>query len=72
MCNYTYYKSLQQAQMQRRQQWHSLFVHVPPFEVIPADEQLRFAANLLDVLAAALSPVAEPFSLPPAVYPVLA
>ena len=72
VCNYTYYMSLKMAQAQRAQQWHTLFVHVPPFEVIPADAQLRFAANLLDVLAAALSPAVEAFRMPPAVYPVLA
>ena len=51
VCNFTYYKSLKLAHANH---WHSLFVHVPPFAVIPADTQLRFAANLLDVLAATI------------------
>jgi pyrrolidone-carboxylate peptidase len=61
VCNYTYYNSLRVAQTNK---WHSLFVHVPPFAVIPADTQLRFAANLLDVLAATiLAQIAGPSHL---------
>jgi pyroglutamyl-peptidase len=69
VCNFTYYCSLRQAEAQREQQWQSLFVHVPPFEVIPAASQLRFAASLLDALAAMLSPGFAPFRMQPAVFP---
>lgn len=39
--------------MQRGVRWHSLFVHVPPFEVIGKEEQLSFLADLLEQLSVA-------------------
>lgn len=67
VCNYTLYRSLQQCQQRQQQQlkltdgsghhsgnWHALFVHVPPFEVIPKQEQLAFASNLLRLVHHAL------------------
>jgi len=32
----------------------TLFLHVPPFEIIPLTEQLEFVAELIDVLATLL------------------
>lgn len=57
VCNYTFYKSLQQSQRNSKQKWHSLFVHVPPFEVLGPEQQLSMAAAVLDGIAAAVSPV---------------
>ncbi len=57
VCNYTFYKSLQQSQRNSKQKWHSLFVHVPPFEVLGPEQQLSMAAAVLDSIAAAVSPV---------------
>jgi pyrrolidone-carboxylate peptidase len=58
VCNYTFYSSLRQCSLHakgRPSTWYSLFVHVPPFSIISADKQIRFAANLLDVIAATMS-----------------
>ena len=58
VCNYTYYKSLQQSQrVSSKQKWHSVFIHVPPFEMIAPEDQLTMAGAILDSIAAALSPV---------------
>jgi hypothetical protein len=53
VCNYTYYCSLRQAQTRGVRNWHSLFVHFPPFAIIGRQEQLSFAAELLDALMVA-------------------
>lgn len=44
LCNYLYYISLTSC---AQKNWHSLFVHVPPFNVIPKDTQLDFIHALL-------------------------
>ncbi len=63
VCNYTLYRSLAQCQqhcqrLQRLQRadgrWHALFVHVPPFDVIPKAEQLEFASDLLRLVRRAV------------------
>lgn len=54
VCNYTLYCSLRQCSQHskgRASKWHALFVHVPPFSVVSAEKQIRYAAKLLDVLA---------------------
>ncbi|RRT75292.1 hypothetical protein B296_00023127, partial [Ensete ventricosum] len=48
VCNYVYYHSLWLAEQHG---FDSLFVHVPPFETIHRESQMRFVACLLDVLA---------------------
>ncbi|RZS01995.1 hypothetical protein BHM03_00031956 [Ensete ventricosum] len=48
VCNYVYYHSLWLAEQHG---FDSLFVHVPPFETINRESQMRFVACLLDVLA---------------------
>ena len=57
VCNFTFYKSLQQSQRNSKQKWHSLFVHVPPFEVMGPEQQLSMAAAILDSIAAVVAPV---------------
>ena len=58
VCNWTYYKSLQQSQQQdSKQKWHSVFVHVPPLEMAGPEQQLRMAAAILDSMAASVTPV---------------
>ena len=54
VCNYTYFASLHAAARRRQsgeQSWDALFVHLPPLEVFPHDEQLRFVCCLLADLA---------------------
>ncbi|URE09126.1 Pyroglutamyl peptidase [Musa troglodytarum] len=48
VCNYVYYHSLRFAEQHG---FDSLFVHVPPFETINKESQMKFVACLLDVLA---------------------
>ena len=57
VCNYTLYRSIQQSQRNSKQKWHSLFIHVPPFEVMGPEQQLSMAAAMLDSIAAAVAPV---------------
>ena len=49
LCNYIYFRSLQLCSIVPN--WHALFVHVPPLEVIGQDEEMAFAVDLLAVLA---------------------
>lgn len=58
ICNWIYYHSLM-AQDEKKAgaeqngsaaPWLSLFVHVPPFELIPREKQMTFAADLLSDL----------------------
>ena len=68
VCNYTLYESLRQCQHQQQEQlrrrpsergrWQAVFVHVPSFSVVPAERQLAFATDLLQLLA--LQPATEP------------
>jgi pyrrolidone-carboxylate peptidase len=58
VCNYIYFKSLQQSQRSTsKQKWHSVFIHVPPFETLGPEKQLEMAAAILDSIAAAAAPV---------------
>ena len=57
VCNYTFYRSIEQSQRNSKQKWHSLFIHVPPFEVMGPEQQLSMAAAMLDSIAAAVAPV---------------
>ena len=65
VCNYIYYYSLNkfcqtQASVKRddgssptarsRPRFASLFLHVPPFKVIPKDEQVKFVVDLMKVI----------------------
>eukprot|EP01126_Amoeba_proteus_P009407 TRINITY_DN13559_c0_g1_i1.p1 TRINITY_DN13559_c0_g1~~TRINITY_DN13559_c0_g1_i1.p1 ORF type:complete len:217 (-),score=20.90 TRINITY_DN13559_c0_g1_i1:65-715(-) len=51
LCNYIYYLSLHYSSQNNT---HSLFVHVPPFSVIPQQTQLEFVRALLDEIATSL------------------
>jgi pyroglutamyl-peptidase len=46
LCNYTYYQALLHQQ-RLGQPLHSVFVHVPPFEVIPQQEQVAMIQALV-------------------------
>eukprot|EP00887_Chlorella_sp_A99_P000282 scaffold13.g282.t1 len=64
VCNWTYFLSLEHAQVAREagRAVHVLFVHVPPFRVIPEAQQFAFLLELLSQLAmllAAPRPAAE-------------
>ncbi|OQS00014.1 peptidase C15, pyroglutamyl peptidase I [Thraustotheca clavata] len=48
ICNYVYYKSLTMTSKHDNQ--HALFVHVPMFEVLGQDEQLKIIKQLLVLL----------------------
>lgn len=48
LCNYIYFKSLQLCS--NVPNWHALFVHVPPLELIGHDEEVAFAVDLFDAL----------------------
>eukprot|EP01112_Ceratiomyxa_fruticulosa_P002571 TRINITY_DN126_c0_g1_i2.p1 TRINITY_DN126_c0_g1~~TRINITY_DN126_c0_g1_i2.p1 ORF type:complete len:212 (-),score=29.57 TRINITY_DN126_c0_g1_i2:94-729(-) len=54
LCNYLYFKSLLNANTQNdticTQSFHSLFVHVPPFDVIPFEKQMEFVCELLNTI----------------------
>lgn len=62
VCNYIYYQSLSNAsELQKELQKHDnksevhvLFVHVPGFESIPEDTQVKFSLDLLDAIEDAL------------------
>jgi len=47
LCNYIYYHSLHHGKQTGH---HALFVHIPPFNVVPIDAQLSFAHALLSAL----------------------
>ncbi|XP_073065936.1 LOW QUALITY PROTEIN: uncharacterized protein [Primulina eburnea] len=49
VCNYVYYHSLRFAD---QNEVKSIFVHVPLFSTIDEETQMRFAASLLEVIAA--------------------
>lgn len=49
LCNYIYFRSLQLCSNVTN--WHALFVHVPPLEVIGQDEEMSLAVNLVALLA---------------------
>lgn len=49
LCNYIYFKSLQLCS--KVPNWHALFVHVPPLEVIGHDAEMAFAMDLFVALA---------------------
>jgi pyroglutamyl-peptidase len=48
VCNYTYFYSLNKTQTLHRV--HSLFLHVPPFSVIPEEEQLSVVVKLMQCI----------------------
>jgi pyroglutamyl-peptidase len=48
VCNYTYYCSL--SKFQKAQGVYSLFLHVPPFSVVPEEEQLRIVTLVLEAI----------------------
>lgn len=50
LCNWIYFLSLYISQCQRSGQWHSLFVHMPPFACVPETVQMNFVGSLLDLL----------------------
>lgn len=57
VCNYIFYKSLKMADQMSKDsslKGHSVFVHVPPFYHIDAEDQLKFLQNLLDVISTRL------------------
>jgi pyroglutamyl-peptidase len=47
LCNYTYYQALLHQQ-RLGLPLHSVFVHVPPFEAIPQEEQVAIVKALID------------------------
>ena len=49
LCNFIYFKSLQHCSTFPN--WHALFVHVPPLDVIGQDEEMAFAVDLFASLA---------------------
>jgi pyroglutamyl-peptidase len=49
VCNYAYYYSLQRLARENKQV-HSLFVHVPPFSVVPKEAQFHYVADLMQRL----------------------
>lgn len=56
VCNYLYFKCLQEAQ---KSGVAALFVHVPPFSEISLNRQLTAALHLLDLIAAKCSNVSS-------------
>ena len=48
LCNYVYFRSLQLCS--NVPNWHALFVHVPPLEVIGQDAEMAFAVDLFTLL----------------------
>lgn len=53
LCNYTYFSSMKKFQACRSnetqdQRFYSLFFHVPPFSVIPEEEQMETTAQLIE------------------------
>eukprot|EP00741_Cyanophora_paradoxa_P019912 tig00021179_g19217.t1 len=57
VCNYVYYKSLELARRERAPV-HALFVHVPPFSVVPRERQLEFLSALFATVHALVHPCA--------------
>ena len=53
VCNYTYYYSL--TKTQHDEQVYSLFVHVPPFSVVPQEEQLKTIVAIMNCIDGKLS-----------------
>lgn len=51
VCNWTYCSSLHLCNCKGAGLWHSLFVHVPNFDAISQDIQMKFVANLMDHLS---------------------
>jgi pyroglutamyl-peptidase len=49
VCNYTYFYSLSKIQKVGNRS-HSLFVHVPPFQVIGEEEQLHLVVTLMEAI----------------------
>ena len=48
LCNYVYYRSLQKVPT-------SVFIHVPPLEVIDLDAQVRFVQSFLEIVTSHLN-----------------
>jgi len=65
ICNYAYYSSLNSISGKEGDWGHdeSLFVHVPSLRVIPEEKQLRFARDLLTILAKHVLPSRNAFNL---------
>ena len=55
LCNYIFYLSLRECAAQAPHALHSLFVHVPLFDVIPLDEQLLFMVAVINAITAVLT-----------------
>jgi len=53
LCNYIYYQSLHYSGINCT---HSLFVHVPTFEIFPEHKQLQFVRDLIHTIAKFLTP----------------
>ncbi|TMW60837.1 hypothetical protein Poli38472_000879 [Pythium oligandrum] len=55
ICNYVYFHSLQWVKKQLAEaaddEHHALFVHVPPFDVIPQDAQVAFVREVIAFVA---------------------
>jgi hypothetical protein len=63
VCNFTYYLSLLHTQKLRQRHGrplHTLFLHVPPAEVVPLPRQLHLLLDLLQAIAAQLASPAPP------------
>ncbi|KAL4857493.1 Glycosyltransferase family protein 64 protein C5 [Chlorella vulgaris] len=63
VCNFTYYLSLLHTQKLRQRHGrplHTLFLHVPPAEVVPLPRQLHLLLDLLQAIAAQLGPPVPP------------
>lgn len=52
VCNWTYCSSLHLCHCRGSGGWHSLFVHVPHFQCIPEDTQMRFIVAVMDQISA--------------------
>ena len=56
VCNYTYCISLDKSATQNhvgdeeQTAYHSLFIHVPPFSVVPEDRQYDFVLQVIDTI----------------------
>ena len=48
VCNYTYYCSL--SKFQECNDIYTLFLHVPPFSVVPEEEQFQLVLHLMDTI----------------------
>jgi pyrrolidone-carboxylate peptidase len=54
LCNYTYYQALLHQQ-RLGQPLHSVFVHVPPFDAIPQQEQVAMVKTLIQRIVTSCS-----------------